>query len=276
MTTLDQGFELRGQITPVRRLVVELWRSRSLVRMLARRDFYTKYRRPTFGVVWAVGLPRMQAGVLAVIFTKVVHVRTAIPYIVFVLAGTIPWTFLSSTITQAVRAITSGSGIASKVYFPRSVLPLATVGTSIYGFVPSLFVVLIVAVAFGMHPTPDWLLLLPATVLMVLLTAALSVVVAGLQVYFRDLAYVISAATQAWFYASAVIFPVSLVPKGILRTLVLVNPATGMVELFRDSFSGMQSYTPEAVGFTLLWIVALSAFGLLIYRRYDRVFVDLL
>jgi lipopolysaccharide transport system permease protein len=276
MKTIDQGFELRGQITPVRQLVVGLWHSRHLVRMLARRDFYTKYRRPTLGVLWAVGLPLVQAGVLAVVFTKVVRVHTPIPYIVFVLAGTVPWTFLSSTLAQSVRAITAGSSLASKVYFPRAVLPLANVGTSFYGFVPSLVVMIVVALAYRMHPGLNWLLLIPGMAIMVGLTAAFGVVFAALQVYFRDLSYVITAALQAWMYGSAVIFPVTLVPRGVLRTIVLANPATGMVEVVRDAFTGWQSYTTEAALFSVLWIVALLGFAALLYRRFDRVFVDLL
>ncbi len=244
--------------------------------MLARRDFYTKYRRPTFGTLWAVGLPLVQAGVLAVVFTKIVRIHTSIPYIVFAMSGVVPWTFMSSTLTQSVRAITSGSSIASKVYFPRAVLPLSNVGTSFYGFVPSLGVMFLAALAYRMPLSLNWLLVIPGSILMVALTAAFSLVFAALQVYFRDFAYVVTAAVQAWFYASAVIFPVKLVPKGLLRTAILANPATGMVEMFRSSFAGWQPYARTAVLFTVIWIVGLTLVAAYIYRLYDRVFVDLL
>jgi ABC-type polysaccharide/polyol phosphate export permease len=276
MTTTERGFELRGPTTPIPQLVVGLVRSRSLVRMLARRDFYTRYRRPTLGVLWAVGLPLVQAGVMAVVFTKIVRVRTPIPYIVFVLAGMVPWTFLSATLTTAVRSITSGSSIASKVYFPRSVLPLSNVGTSFYGFVPALGVMIAVAFAYGLPLRPRLLLLLPAMLAMVVLTASMSLVLAALQVYFRDVAYITNAALQPWLYASAVIFPVRIVPEGLLRSLVVANPATGMIELFRDAFTGLQSYTGTAVLWTVAWSAAFCILAALLYRRYDRVFVDLL
>lgn len=276
MTTIEYGFELTGGPTPVRRLVADLWRSRGLVRALARRDFFVRYRRPTFGAIWSVLVPVMQAAVLAVVFTRIVRVQTTIPYIVFVLSGVIPWTFFSATLTSAVRAITNGSGIASKVYFPRSVFPLANVGTSIYGYIPSVCVLLVVAIAYRVQIEPRWLMLIPATVIMVALTSAFALVLAALQVYFRDIAFVLGAVLQAWFYGSAVFFPVPLVPEGLVRSLVIANPATGMVELFRVSFMGFHPYTLPALTWTAVWIVALFGFAASLYRRYDRVFVDLL
>ena len=276
MTTAQQGFELTGQSTPLRRLLADAWASRQLVRALGRRDFFVRYRRPTFGALWSIIVPVMQAAVLAVVFTRIVRVQTSIPYLLFVLSGVIPWTFFSMTLSSAVRSITAGSGIASKVYFPRCVLPLANVTTSFYGFVPSFVVLMVVALALRIPIAPRWLLLVPATIVMVALTSAFALVLAALQVYFRDIAYILTAVLQAWFYGSAVFFPVALVPKGPLRTLVIMNPAMGMVELFRASFMGLHPYTLPSISWSLAWIAALSLFAALLYRRYDRVFIDLL
>jgi ABC-type polysaccharide/polyol phosphate export permease len=275
MTTAQVGFELSGESTPVVRLVRDAWGARALVRSLARRDFFVRYRRPTFGVVWAIIVPVVQAAVMAIVFTRIVRVETTLPYVLFILSGVIPWTFFSSTITGAVRSITGGSGIASKVYFPRCVLPLANVGTSIYGYVPSLFVLVIVALLFGVDLSFSWLLLIPATLVMVVFTSVLAMFLAAIQVYFRDVAYIVGAVIQAWFYGSAVFFPVTMT-NGLLRQVILANPATGMVELFRASFDGLHPWTLPALGWTLAWTLAILLADLLIYRRYDRVFVDLL
>lgn len=280
MKTIEHGFELRGEVTPVRRLLGDLWRSRVLIRALARRDFFVRYRRPTFGAIWSVVVPLMQAIVLAVVFTRVIRLSALtnfdIPYLLFILSGVIPWTFFSLTLNTAVRSITSGSSIASKVYFPRAVLPLANVGTSFYSYVPSFVVLLVTALVLRVEIGPGWLWLVPATVLMVALTAAFSLVLAALQVYFRDIAFILAAVLQAWFYASAVFFPVTLAPEGILRTILIANPATGMVDLFRTAFVGMRPTTLPALGWSVGWTVGLFAFAVLLYRRYDRVFVDLL
>jgi ABC-type polysaccharide/polyol phosphate export permease len=275
MTTVHEGFELAGEATPLRRLVRDAWGARALVRSLARRDFFVRYRRPTFGVIWAIIVPVIQAAVMAVVFTRIVRVQTTLPYVLFILSGIIPWTFFSTTIGTAVRSITSGSGIASKVYFPRCVLPLANVGTSIYGYVPSLVVLVIVALAMRVGISATWLLLIPATIVMVVFTSVFGMFLAAIQVYFRDVAYVVGAVTQAWFYGSAVFFPVTMT-KGLLRSVILANPATGMVELFRASFDGLHPWTLTSLGWTLAWTVVIFIADLAIYRRYDRVFVDLL
>jgi ABC-type polysaccharide/polyol phosphate export permease len=276
MTTAQRGFELRGETTQLRRLLSDAWGARTILYAISRRDFFTRYRRPTLGVIWSVIAPVVQASILAVVFTRVVRVQTTIPYLIFVLSGVIAWTFFSSTLSSAVRAITGGSGLASKVYFPRCILPLTNVGTNLYGYVPSMVVLVIAALAYGVNVTPNWLMLIPATVVMILLTSAFALVFAALQVYFRDIAFILSVIIQGWFYGSGVFFPLTLVPKGILRDLVIANPATGMVELFRVAFMGFRPWSLPALWWTLGWTAALFGFAALLYRRYDRVFVDLL
>jgi homopolymeric O-antigen transport system permease protein len=276
VTVAQQGFELSGAPTALRRLLADAWASRSLIRALGRRDFFVRYRRPTFGALWSIIVPVMQAAVLSVVFTRIVRVQTSIPFLLFVLSGVVPWTFFSSTLASAVRSITGGSGIASKVYFPRCVLPLSNVTTAFYGYVPSFVVLLVVALALRIPIAPRWLLLVPASIVLVMLTSVFALVLAALQVYFRDIAFILTAVLQAWFYGSAVFFPVTLAPEGPLRTLLIMNPATGMVELFRASFMGLHPYTVPALCWSLGWIAALAVFATVLYRRYDRVFIDLL
>jgi ABC-type polysaccharide/polyol phosphate export permease len=199
-----------------------------------------------------------------------------LPFLLFMLSGIVPWQFFSQSLGVAVRSITGGSGIASKVYFPRAVLPLSNVGTSLYGYVPSFVVLIGTALVLRIPIAPRWLFLIPATVLMVCLTSVFGLVLAALQVYFRDVAFILTAILQAWFYGSAVFFPVTLAPKGILRTILIINPATGMVDLFRSAFVGLRPYTLPAVGWSVAWTLALAGVAALLYRRYDRVFVDLL
>jgi ABC-type polysaccharide/polyol phosphate export permease len=276
MITAQHGFELRGETTPLPRLLRDAWRARFILRAISRRDFFTRYRRPSLGVIWSVVAPIVQASILAVVFTKIVRVQTSIPYMVFVLSGVVAWTFFSATLSSAVRAITGGSGIASKVYFPRCILPLTNVGTNLYGYVPSVVVLVVAAAAYRIHITPRWLMLIPATVVMVLLTSAFALVFAALQVYFRDIAFILGVIIQGWFYGSGVFFPIERVPEGTLRDLVVANPATGMVEMFRVAFMGFRPWSLTSLWWTLGWTAALFVFAAVLYRRYDRIFVDLL
>ncbi len=275
-TTTTEGFELRGAVTPIRTLLRDLWNKRVLVRLLARRDFHVRYRRPSFGLLWMVAVPVIQAVVLSIVFSRIVRVRTEAPYPVFVLSGLLPWLFFSTTVSAAVTSITGGSSLATKVYFPRAMLPLIVVRSNLYGFGLRLGVVLLAAVVFRAGFGPSILLLAPAFVLMVLLSAAFSLVFAALQVYFRDVAFIVSAIIQAWFWGSAVIYPVSMAEHiPLLKKALLLNPATGMVALYRWAIA-FEAVDLSYVVSTVAWSFGLLVVAAYLYRRFDRVFIDLL
>lgn len=272
----DEGFELRGTSTPVTALLRDLFRSWGLLRTLARKDFYVRYRRTSFGVLWAIGLPLVQAVVLGIVFTRIVRIETEGNYGVFVFAGILPWTFLASSVIGGSTAIVDGAPMATKVYFPRALLPLVIVGANLYGFVAGVAVLVLAALAIGEGISLDVVLVIPATLLMVLFVSALSLLLAGLHVYFRDLRFIVQAGMLAWLYGTPVIYPLEL-SSGLLRAALLANPATGMVTLFHDAVSDSRS--PDigiALASTLAWTTALVVAALALHSRRDRVFVDLL
>jgi ABC-type polysaccharide/polyol phosphate export permease len=271
-----EGFELRGTATPPLTLLRDLLGSWDLLRTLSRKDFYVRYRRTSFGVLWAIGLPLVQAVVLGVVFTRIVRIDTGQSYAVFVFAGVLPWTFLATSVTSGSTAIVDGAALATKIYFPRALLPLVNIGANIYGFIPGVAVLLLAAATIGDGIGPDVWLVLPATVLMVVFVAALSLLLAGLHVYFRDLRFIVQAGMLAWMYGTPVIYPLDLA-TGALRVALLLNPATGMVVMFHDAVT--DGHTPDvglAALSTVAWTLALLGAALVLHSRRDRVFVDLL
>lgn len=272
----DEGFELRGTATPPLALLRDVAGSWNLLRTLSRKDFYVRYRRTSFGVLWAIGLPLVQAVVLGVVFTRIVRIDTGESYAVFVFAGVLPWTFLATSVTSGSTAIVDGAALATKIYFPRALLPLVNIGANIYGFVPGVAVLLLAAATIGDGIGADVWLVLPALALMVLFVAALSLVLAGLHVYFRDLRFIVQAGMLAWMYSTPVIYPLDLA-SGWLRTALLLNPATGMVEMFHAAVAdGRSPDVAVAALSTSCWTAALLAAALVLHSRHDRVFVDLL
>jgi ABC-type polysaccharide/polyol phosphate export permease len=151
-----------------------------------------------------------------------------------------------------------------------------TLGANLYGFVPGVAVLLVGAALIGEGLGPDVVLLLPATALMVAFVAALTLLLAGLHVYFRDLRFIVQATTLAWFYGTPVIYPLDEA-TGLLRTILLLNPATGMVTLFRAAVSdtGTSGVGPALVA-TVAWTLALAVAAIVLHARRDRVFIDLL
>ncbi|TMK19888.1 MAG: ABC transporter permease, partial [Actinobacteria bacterium] len=220
-----EGFELQGERSRLLPLLRDLWRSRTLIRTLAKKDFFVKYRRASIGVLWAVGLPLIQALVLSVIFSRIVRFQTPIRYPVYVFSGMMPWTFFSGSINTAVTAIVDGAGIATKVYFPRAVLPIVTVWSGFHGYLPALGVLILLAALLHVHLGLSLLLMIPATMLTVALTTGFSLLFAALHVYFRDMRYIVQAIMFPWLWASAIMYP--LYKIGSLVRYVQYNPVLG-------------------------------------------------
>jgi ABC-type polysaccharide/polyol phosphate export permease len=264
---------LRGQWTPPARLVRALVASRSLVATLGRKNFFVQYRRASLGMAWAVGLPLVQAVVLAVVFSRIA--RFDVPhYVVFVLSGVVAFSFFQSTLVAGATSIVDNAGLSSKVYFPRAVLPLAQCVTGGYALAVSLAVLLVLGVVLGAPVGARTLLLVPAVALLVLLSTAFVLVLSVAHVYLRDTKYVVQAAALAWLWLTPVVYPLTVV-EGWLRAVVVANPVTGVVQLFHAAF------VPDVGPLTgawvsLAWTLVLAAVGLYLHCAHDRVMADLL
>ena len=273
--TATQGFELRGERTPLGELVVGIWRSRSLISILARKEFFVRYRRASFGLFWAVGLPLFQAIVLAIVFSRIVKIEVGTSYAAFVYSGMVAWSFFNSTLSASSTSIVDGANLTSRIYFPRAVLPLVSITANAYGFVVNVGVLVLLCLATGVSLGPEVVVLVPAVALLLLLLAGFSLVLSALHVYFRDVRYLVAAVTTAWFYVTPVLYPLRLAP-GALKVVVKANPVTGVVELFRFATVGADPGWGPTVAVTGLWTAGLVALGLALHCRYNRVFADLL
>lgn len=268
-----QGFVLDGEVTPLGLLLDELWDCRELIAVLARKDFYVRYRRASLGLMWAVGLPLFQAVVLAVVFSKVVRVHTGTNLTIFVLIGMVPWTYFSTTLTSASTSIVDGAGLSGRIYFPRVVLPLVGVVANLYGYAITLAITLLLCPFFGVGLGLHTLWMVPATALAIAVTTGTVMVTSALHVYFRDVRYIVTAAVIGWFYLTPIFYPLRLA-HGVLRTIIVINPLTGVVELMRRSTAGADpGWT--ATGTAVVWAIVLVGIGLGLHRRFNRVFTDL-
>jgi homopolymeric O-antigen transport system permease protein len=275
VTSVEQGFELRGERSRVAPLLRDLWRSRALMEMLARKDFFVRYRRASLGMIWAIGLPLVQATVYAVVLSQFVRFETAVDFPVFVFSGVLPWTFFSTSVTMGTNSVVDGSALATKIYFPRPVFPLVTVLSGFYGLVPGVVILVAMTAIMGNPLGLSLLLLIPAMALLFVLSSAFALVLAVMEVYFRDMKHVIGAVTLPWFWASGVFYPMSRLSPSFRRVLE-INPPVGMISLFRASIGAASPGWETAVWWSAGWAAALLVVAVLLYRRYDRVCVDLL
>lgn len=271
------GFTLTAAATRPATLVKEIWGSRELIGVLARKDFFVRYRRAYLGVLWAIAIPLLQAAVLAIVFSTLVgdRVNTRGSYGAFLIVGTVGWSVFSGIVTSCSTAIVDNAALASKIYFPRAVPVIAGTLTSLYASMLGVLVVVVLLPLFGVTPGVRIVLVIPALLLAVALGGGFALVLSGLHVYFRDVRYLAAAAIQPWLYATPVLYPIDLAPHSV-RPVIIANPATGVIELFRAATVGADPGWPGTVIVTCVWVVGLAILAVYLHCRYNRVFCDLL
>lgn len=276
------GFALDGPSTPVGRLLAEIWAARRVLLVLARKDFYARYRRTSLGLLWAVGLPLIQASVLAVVFSRVVHLHSVVnrtngtlSFPVFLYAGLTAWSFFVSNMPTSATAIVDSAGLATKIYFPRALFPLLAVMTGIYPLAISTGVLAAVTLALTHHLGVEFLYVVPGGLLAVGITAGFGLTLSAIHVYFRDVRFVVQAVMSVLFYVTPVIYSIDAAP-GALGRFVAFGPMAGPIELFRLATVGADHDWAVPVLGGIGWMVVTVVIGVLLQSRNDRVFVDLL
>jgi ABC-type polysaccharide/polyol phosphate export permease len=265
--------ELSGESTPVRALLAGVRRSWRLLPVLARQDFSARYRSAAFGLLWSVALPLLQAAVIAVVFTRVVRVGDGTSsYAAFVVVGVMTYSYVSSSLGTGSTSLVDAGQLASKVYFPRLLLPAVAATANLVGLLISLAISIVVVLVLGVRPGPELLLLPVAVVLAYLLVYLGSALTALLHVHYRDVRYSVSALLMVLFYATPVIYPPRLLEDA--AWLLDLNPVTGIVQLTRWSVLGEAERLGSSLIGTACWLVVLAVAVVLSYRRFERVALD--
>ena len=247
-----------------------------LVVLLGRRDITAKYRQTVLGVIWIFGGPLVTSVLFAFVFGRVAELPSAgFPYFVFSYAGLLGWNFFSGTLGSVSSSISSNSSLITKIYFPRLVLPLSTVASTLLNLAVSFGIMLMLLAAFGI--AISWhLVVLPAWLLLALLLAmGVGLVLGAFAVKYRDVNYLIPVFTALLMYVSPVAYSIDAVPKS-LRTLVLLNPLTTIVEGCRWALLGRASLTGWAVGYTVAVTLASLIAGLVVFVRRESTFADVI
>jgi ABC-type polysaccharide/polyol phosphate export permease len=252
----------------------DVWGHREVFAMLARKDFQTRYKRASLGILWAVAVPVLQGVVMAVVFSKVVELDSTRGFAAMVFAGVLAFSYFAATLTAAVTSIVDGSGLTDKVWFPRVLLVLVPGVANLVSLGVSMAVLLVALPFLDVDLAPRLVLLVPASALLIAFTLSLSLVVAALHVYYRDVKFLVQAALLLWIYVTPVLFPKDLL--GGLGPWLDANPMTGIVTLFHLATIGGDEAWTRPVAVSIGATVVLAIVGLEAQRRHDRLFVDLL
>jgi lipopolysaccharide transport system permease protein len=254
----------------------DLWRYRELMAFLAWRDLAVRYKQTAIGVAWAIIRPALTMMVF-VLFRRLVGIeRGAVPDVLLVLAAVLPWQFFANALSEASTSLINNTNLISKVYFPRLIVPIATVATAFVDFLITLGLLAIVMAWVGFAPSWTLLALPFYTVLTFALATGLGLLLAALNVKYRDFRYVVPFIVQVGLFISPIAFASTNMPAR-WRTLYSLNPLVGIIDGFRWSILGGR--TPIDATF-LATSVAITTAALLIgvwyFRRTERGFADVI
>lgn len=252
----------------------ELWRYRDLLYFLALRDVQVRYRQTVLGVAWAVLQPLFTMVVFSVFFGHLARVPSdGLPYPIFTFAALLPWQLFSYALIQSGNSLVSNERLITKVYFPRLVIPLASVASGLVDFGVAFLVLLGLAAWYGITPTMA-LLTLPFLVLLSVLAAfAAGLWLSALNVQYRDVRHTLPFLSQLWLFVTPVAYPSSLVPER-WRLVYGLNPMAGVVDGFRWALLPGAPPPGPMLLVSLAAVLVLLAGGLFYFRRMERSFAD--
>jgi len=256
--------------------LAELWRYRDLLLLLATRDLKVRYKQTVLGVLWAVLQPLVTMVVLHIFFGRVLGVAQhveGVAYPVFLFAGLVPWTLFATAVAASSESLVNEAGLLRKVYFPRLVMPIASVGAPLADYVLASIVLLGMMAWFAVSVT--WQIALLPLVMASTLIAVLGigVLLSALTVRYRDFRHVVPFLVQTLFFLTPVIYPVTMLPER-WRWVLHLNPMSGPIEASRAAILG----TPmDAVGWATSTIVGLGllTLGVFCFTQTERRFADL-
>lgn len=253
----------------------DLWQYRDLLYILTMRDIKVRYKQTALGALWAVIQPLFTMLIFSIFFGRLAGMPSdGIPYPLFAYAGLLPWTFFSNAVNNSGNSLVGNSNLITKVYFPRMIIPAASVASGLIDFLIAFGLLIVLMFYYGVGLSINILMLPVLIILTSLLAIGVGMWMSALNVKYRDIRYALPFIIQLGMFASPIIYPSSLVPEK-WRFLVWFNPVAGQIEAYRSAFFG------KPFDWLGLSVSALITFAILIYsaynfRRMEKSFADII
>ena len=258
----------------------EVWRYRDLIWLFTKRSFVLTYKQTVLGPAWIFINPIFTSIIYNFIFGTVAGMDTdGIPQILFYLTSTAIWTFFSTCLTKNASTFTANAAVFGKVYFPRLTTPISNVLSSAIQFGIQMIIVFIVLgyYIFTGEVSPNWgaWILIPIILLQLgMMGMGFGLIVSSMTTKYRDLSVLVGFGVSLWMYATPIVYPLSQLGDGFLRTILMINPVTAPVEMFRYALLGQGTIEPLFVAISWIFTFAVMIFGIMIFNKVERNFMD--
>lgn len=258
----------------------EVWQYRDLILLFTKKSFTVRYKQTILGPLWLFLNPFLSSIMHTIIFGNIAGLSTdGVPKLLFYLVGNAIWGFFASCLTTNAGTFTGNAGLFGKVYFPRLTVPISNVLSAAV----QLCVQMLLVIGFLLYYTMQGMIVLhlwawilvPAVLLQLgILGMGFGIIISSLTTKYRDLSVLVSFGVSLWMYATPVVYPLSQLSDGTLKQLLLLNPVTMPIELFRYAVLGVGAIRTEY--FLLSWVITIltALAGILIFNRIERNFMD--
>jgi homopolymeric O-antigen transport system permease protein len=268
MSTVEWVDRSAGQrlADDVGEMLREQYEYRELLYQMTRRDLLLRYKQTVMGFGWAVFMPVINTILFSVVFMRVAPIDVGVPYPVFAYTGLLAWNFFASALRFSVTSLTANINLVAKVYFPREIFPFSQVIVSAVDFAVGAIVLVGMMVYYRVVPTPA-ILFLPAIVAVhIMLTAAVALLLAMTNLFYRDVKYLFEVVITVWMFATSVLYPVDRI-TGWAGVILRLNPITPIIDAYRSVLvrGQLPPMTPIAID-AVASVVLLAAAWLLFHR----------
>lgn len=257
----------------------ELWYYRDLLLMLVKKDYVTFYKQTILGPIWFFVQPILTMFIYVLLFGQIAKLPTGgVPQAVFYLSGITLWNYISETLTKTSTVFRDNAAVMGKVYFPRLIMPLSIVVSSLMKFAIQfgmfiLFVLYYALVENSIHPN----LWIAATPLLILMMASFSLglgmIFSSLTTKYKDLVFLLTFGIQLFMYATPVVYTTSSIPENY-KWIIDINPLTSIFECFRYGFLGIGDFNPFGLVKSIIFIVVVLSLGTFIFNKVEKSFMD--
>ena len=258
----------------------EVWQYKDLIWLFTKRSFVITYKQTVLGPAWLFINPILTSIIYTFVFGGIAKMSTdGLPQIVFYLTSTAIWTYFAGCVNKNATTFTANAGVFGKVYFPRLTMPISNVLGSLIQFGIQFILVLGVLTYFvitgEVHPNWWAFSLIPLVLVHLgMMGMGFGIIVSSMTTKYRDLTVLITFGVQLWMYATPIVYPLSQLGEGTLKTLLMINPVTMPVEVFRYAVLGQGTINYLFLAISWIFTLLVLVFGIMIFNKVERTFMD--
>lgn len=258
----------------------EVWRYRDLIVLFTKRSFSLLYKQTILGPAWVFLNPLISSLVYAFVFGGIAGIGTeGVPTVLFYLCSNAIWIFFSTCVTQNATAFTANAAVFGKVYFPRLTIPISNVISSVIQFFVQMILVIAALIYYLVRGevSPHWEMWLAVPLILIHLGAlglGVGIIISSLTTKYRDLAILVTFGVQLWMYVTPIVYPMSQLEGGLLKTVLMINPVTAPTEMIRYAILGQGSIMPGGMVLSLAITVVVIVIGIMIFNKVEKTFMD--